>query len=163
MLSLLIRIICLVQQCPIDDPNTAWRELTHSTPEWPNSVPLPNFLFQVGHSTNLLLLRPHERQMYRLIPTVMSTWLVSTTEKGKCYDLMLRKTLWVNTLLLLPTTRRRIETRSQVPYLLRFEAALLFSFKGAGLSPVAASWVLWNSCASVKRERQMQPQETNEP
>ena len=37
----------------------------------PNPVSLPNFPFQVCHSTNQLLLPRHERQMYRLLPTVM--------------------------------------------------------------------------------------------
>ena len=36
-----------------------------------NSVPTPHFPFQVGHSTNLLILPLQERQMYRLLPTVM--------------------------------------------------------------------------------------------
>ena len=37
----------------------------------PNPVPTHHFPFQVGHITNLMLLPLQERQMYRLLPTVM--------------------------------------------------------------------------------------------
>ena len=36
-----------------------------------NNHQLLNFPFHVGHSTNLLLIPPSERQMHRLFPTVM--------------------------------------------------------------------------------------------
>ena len=57
----------LMIQIPPHEGNSHIPELNGG----PNPVSLPNFPFQVGHSTNLLLLPTHERQMYRLLPTVM--------------------------------------------------------------------------------------------
>ena len=99
-----------------------------------NPVAFPNFPLQVSHSTNLLLLPSNERQMYRLIPTVMPHVAGFCDWCGKSYDLIALETLGrylVATAYDAETVRDRgVRSRAFID---GFEAAL-FSFKGAGLS-----------------------------
>ena len=100
----------------------------------PNPVPAHHFPFHVGHSTNLLLLPLQERQMYRLLPTVMPNVAGFCDWCGKSYDLIALETLGeylVATTYDGETVRDRgLRSRAFID---GFEAAL-FSFKGAGLS-----------------------------
>ena len=93
-----------------------------------------HFPFHVGHSTNLLLLPLQERQLYRLLPTVMPNVAGFCDWCGKCYDLIALETLGeylVATAYDGETVRDRgVRSRAFID---GFEAAL-FSFKGAGLS-----------------------------
>ena len=96
-----------------------------------NPVPTHHFPFHVGHSTNLLLLPLHERQMYRLLPTVMPNVAGFCDWCGKCYDLIALETLGeylVATAYDGEIVRDRgVRSRAFID---GFEAAL-FSFKGA--------------------------------
>ena len=99
-----------------------------------NPVLANHFPFHVGHSMNLLLLPLQERQMYRLVPTVMPNVAGFCDWCGKCYDLIALETLGeylVATAYDGETVRDR-DVRSRA-FIDGFEAAL-FSFKGAGLS-----------------------------
>ena len=100
----------------------------------PNPVSLPIFLFQVRHSTNLLLLPLYERQMYRLLSTVMPNVGGFCICCGTCYNLIALETLGEY----LVATSYDGETVRDIGEMSRafidvFEAAL-FSFKGARLS-----------------------------
>ena len=99
----------------------------------PNPEPAHHFPFRVGHSTNLLLLPLQERQMYRLLPTVVPIIAGFCDWCGKCYDLIALETLGeylVATAYDGETVRDRgVRSRAFID---GFEAAL-FSFKGAGL------------------------------
>ena len=99
----------------------------------PNPVPTHHFPFQVGQSTNLLLLPLQERQMYRLLLTVMPNVAGFCDWCGKCYLIAL-ETLGeylVATAYDGETVRDRgVRSRAFID---GFEAPL-FSFKGAGLS-----------------------------
>ena len=102
--------------------------------EGPNPVPTHHFPFHVGHSTNLLLLPLQERQVYRLLPTVMPNVAGFCDWCGKSYDLIALETLGeylVATAYDGETVRDRgVRSRAFID---GFEAAL-FSFKCAGLS-----------------------------
>ena len=100
----------------------------------PNPVPTHHFPFQVGHNTNLLLLPLQERQMYRLLPTVMPNVAGFCDWCGKCYDLIALETLrqyLVATACYGETVRDKgMGSRAFID---GFEDALI-SLKGAGLS-----------------------------
>ena len=100
----------------------------------PNLVLTHHFPFQVGHSTNLLLLPLQERQMYRLLPTVMPNVAGFCDWCRKCYDLIALETLgeYLDAIAYDGETVRDRGVRSRA-FINGFEAAL-FSFKGAGLS-----------------------------
>ena len=93
----------------------------------------PHFPFQ-GHRSNLLLLPLQERQMYRLLPTVMPNVAGFCDWYEKCYDLIALETLGVYLVATAydgETVRDRgVRSRDVIDW---FDAAL-FNFKGAGLS-----------------------------
>ena len=95
---------------------------------------MKDYLFQVRHSTNLLLLPLYERQMYRLLSTVMPNVGGFCIWCGTCYNLIALETLGKY----LVATSYDGETVRDIGEMSRafidvFEAAL-FSFKGARLS-----------------------------
>ena len=93
-----------------------------------------NFPIQVGHSTNLLSLPRHERQIYRLFPPVIPHVAGFCNWCGKSYDLIALETLGkyhVATSYDAETVRDRgVRSRAFID---GFETAL-FSLKGEGLS-----------------------------
>ena len=99
-----------------------------------SQVVLPNIPFQVSHSTNLLLLPLHERQINRLFTPVMPHVAGFCDWCEECYDLNALETLGrylIATSYDTETVRDRgVRSRAFID---GFEAAL-FSFKGAGLS-----------------------------
>ena len=106
----------------------------------PQQAPFTNyqqvftFLFNVEHSSGLLLIPTSERQMHRLFPTVMPHVAGFCDWCGKCYDQIAMKILGEY---LIATaydgeTVRDHGVRSRA-FIDGFEAAL-FSFKSAGLS-----------------------------
>ena len=99
-----------------------------------NQVVLPSNPFQVGHSTNLLLLPLPERQVYRVFPPVMPLVAGFSHWCGKCYNLIALETLGRY----LTASSYDAETVGDRGFRSRafidgFEASQ-FSFKGAGQS-----------------------------
>ena len=114
----------------------------------PNRVPNHHFPFQVGHSTNLLLLLLQERQMYRLLPTVMRNVAGFCDWCGKCYNLIALETGGV------PRRCRLRWGNSQgqgceVTRLHRWVRGCTVLFQRCGT--VAASWVLRTCCARMRK------------
>ena len=64
-------------------PNSGRMDMSPQAPVV-NNQQVFNFLFHVGHSTNLLLIPTIERQMHRLFPTVMPNVAGFCDWCGKC-------------------------------------------------------------------------------